>query len=130
MDVIQIHAFPLDMLLFEPELLRGWTRAFVGSVSHVRFYSHVGEERSCFAVVVHRLYLALSLMLFFMSHSVIHNMSSKVPFDLIRVDISVLTPVLVIDNEYHETLCRHHRLCENREDERKYKIIVSDPEER
>ncbi|KAL4343693.1 hypothetical protein AHAS_Ahas11G0103900 [Arachis hypogaea] len=42
----------------------------------------------------------------------------------------VLIAVPVVDKEYCEVFRRHNRLCENREDERNYEIIVPDPEEK
>jgi len=66
----------------------------------------------------------------YISRLVVHSMSSKVPSDLTWVDLTVLTLVSVIDNEYAEAFRRHHRLCLSREDERNYEIVVTDPEER
>lgn len=66
----------------------------------------------------------------FISRFVTHNMSTKVPSHLTWVDITILTPIPVIDREYVETFRRHHRLCKNQKDERNYDIVVADPEER
>lgn len=66
-----------------------------------------------------------------MSRSIVLRMYSRVPEDsLAWVDSSVLSAVPVVDNEYIESFRRHHRVCSSRDDEEKYEIVASDPEDR
>jgi len=61
----------------------------------------------------------------------IYNMPSKVlPSLLSWLDNFVFLPVPVVNKEYIDAFRKHHKISENREDERNYELIVPDSEER
>ncbi|KAL4392791.1 hypothetical protein AHAS_Ahas03G0380400 [Arachis hypogaea] len=57
-------------------------------------------------------------------------MSTKVSSNLDWVDVTILSIVPVVDNEYIKTFRRQHRLCKGREDEEEYEIVAPNPEDR